>query len=98
MNTYVIRRRSNWADEAELGEAAARSKKVGETEMADQIRWIRTYVLEEDDGRLGSMCIYQAVSADAVREHAKRASLRADEVTEVVNTVVVREDPAAEGV
>lgn len=93
MKTYLVRRRSNWANVEELSKAAALSKKVGETEMADQVRWIRTYVLDEEDGRLGSVCVYQGVSADALREHARRASLRADEVTEVADTVVVREDP-----
>lgn len=98
MNTYVIRRRSNWANEAELSEAATCSRKVGDTEMADQVRWIRSYVVKEEDGRLGTVCIYQAVSPEAIKEHACRAALQADEIIEVADTVVVREDPAKQTV
>lgn len=96
MKTYVIRRRSNWKDGPELEKAAARSTQVGNEEMPTKVRWIRSYVVQEDDGRLGTVCIYQAVDEDAIREHARRAGLQADEITQVVNTVIVREDPAAE--
>jgi hypothetical protein len=93
MDTYVILRRSAWADAPELGEAAARSTQVGDEEMSDDIRWIRSYVLTEEDGRLGTACIYQASSAEKIREHAARAGLAADEIIAVADTVVVREDP-----
>jgi len=92
MQTFTIRRRSNWADSLELQEAAARSTRVGNEEMSDRVRWIRTYVVNETDGRLGSVCIYQGTDEAAIREHAKRAGLRADEVVAVADTVVVRDD------
>ena len=38
MQTFTIRRRSNWADALELQEAAARSTRVGNDEMADKVR------------------------------------------------------------
>jgi hypothetical protein len=93
METYVIMRRSAWADAPELQAAAAESTRVGNEEMPDDVRWIRSYVIQETDGRLGTACIYQATSEAAAREHARRASLAADEVLRVVDTVVVREDP-----
>jgi len=62
--------------------------------MADDIRWIRSYVVEEEDGSLGTVCIYQGTSVEKVREQAERAGLPADEVTKVVDTVLVRPDPA----
>ena len=93
MNTYVILRRSGWSSPEELQEAAARSSQVGDEEMSDDIRWIRSYVLEEDGGSVGTVCIYQATSPDKVREHASRAGLPADEVIKVVDTVLVRPDP-----
>lgn len=93
MDTYVIRRRSAWANAEELEAAAGRSTQVGNEEMSDQVRWIRSYVVQEEDGRLGTVCIYQAISEEAVREHARRAGLAADEITPVVNTVLVRPDP-----
>ena len=93
MKTYVILRRAGWASPEELQAAAARSTDVGDNEMSDDIRWIRSYVLAESDGGLGTVCIYQASSADKVREHASRAGLPADEIIEVADTVIVRPDP-----
>jgi len=93
MNTYVILRRSAWASGDELGEAAERSKAVGDAQMSDDIRWIRSYVLEEPDGSVGTVCIYQATSPEAIREHASRAELAADEIIPVADTVVIRDDP-----
>jgi hypothetical protein len=94
MDTYVILRRSGWRTPEELQEAAGRSRQVGDEEMSDDIRWIRSYVLEEDGGAVGTICVYQATSPEAVREHASRADLPADEIIRVADTVVVREDPA----
>ncbi len=94
MNTYVIRRRNAWATPEELEQAAARSKRVGDEEMSDQVRWIRSYVVQEEDGKLGTVCIYQGVSEEAIRDHAGRAGLAADEVVPVAGTVVVRDDPS----
>jgi hypothetical protein len=93
MNTYVIRRRTAWKTPAELEAAAARSARVGNEEMPDQVRWIRSYVVQEANGTLGTVCIYQAVSPAAIRDHAQRVGMPADEITPVARTVVVREDP-----
>jgi len=92
VDTYVILRRSGWRSGEELGEAATRSAKVGDEEMSDDVRWIRSYVLEESDG-VGTVCIYQATSPEAIREHASRAMLPADEIIKVADTVIVRPDP-----
>jgi hypothetical protein len=97
MNTYVILRRSGWRSPAELEEAAARSREVGDGEMSSDIRWIRSYVLEENGGAVGTVCIYQATSPEAIREHASRADLPADEVIAVADTVLVRPDPGGSG-
>ena len=93
METYVILRRSGWRSPEDLQAAAERSAKVGDEEMSDDIRWIRSYVLEEDGGSVGTVCIYQASSPEAIREHASRADLPADEIIEVADTVLVRPDP-----
>jgi thiamine biosynthesis protein ThiC len=93
MHTYVILRRSAWETAEDLEEAAGRSAMVADEEMDDQVRWIRSYVIEEEDGTLGTVCIYQAVDEDAIMEHANRAELAADEVLPVMNTVLVRDDP-----
>jgi thiamine biosynthesis protein ThiC len=93
MDTYVILRRSGWRSPEELQEAAARSTKVGDEQMSDDIRWIRSYVLEEGGSAVGTVCIYQATSEDKIREHASIADLPVDEVIRVADTVLVRPDP-----
>lgn len=93
MNTYVILRRGGWRSPEELQAAAERSKRVGEEEMPDDIRWIRSYVLGEDGGSVGTVCVYQASSPEAIRAHASRADLPVDEIIAVADTVVVRPDP-----
>jgi hypothetical protein len=95
MNTYVILRRSGWRSPGDLQAAAERSKRVGDEEMSDDIRWIRSYVLEEHGGSVGTVCIYQASSPEAIRDHASRADLPVDEIIAVADTVVVRPDPPA---
>lgn len=95
MDTYVILRRSGWQSPADLEAAAEQSTRVGDEEMSDDIRWIRSYVLDEGGGPVGTVCVYQASSPEAIRDHASRADLPVDEIIPVADTVVVRPDPAA---
>jgi len=92
MDTYVILRRNGWRTAEDLGVAAERSSAVGE-EMPEDVAWIRSYVLEEQDGTVGTVCIYQASSPEAIRAHAAAAELPVDEIVKVVDTVLVRPDP-----
>ena len=93
METYVILRRGGWRTADDLGEAAARSTAQGER-MPEDIAWIRSYVLEERDGTVGTVCIYQASSPEAIRRHAAAAELPVDEIVKVADTVIVRPDPS----
>ena len=93
MDTYAILRRNGWRTPGDLQEAAARSTAEGDR-MPDDIRWIRSYVLGERDGSLGTVCIYEASSPEAIRTHAERAGLPVDEIIAVADTVIVRPDPA----
>jgi len=93
MDTYVILRRSGWRSPEELQQAAERSTAEGE-KMSEDVRWIRSYVLEEAGESVGTVCIYQASSPEAIRKHAGAADLPVDEIIRVADTVVVREDPA----
>ena len=92
METYVIVRRSGWRTADELHEAARRSTIEGER-MADDVRWIRSYVVAETDGSLGLVCIYQASSPEAIRRHSYAAALPVDEIAAVADTVVLHPDP-----
>ncbi|HET6829921.1 MAG TPA: nickel-binding protein [Solirubrobacterales bacterium] len=96
MQTYAILRRSAWASPEELEEAARRSAQVGNEEMPDRVRWIRSYALAEEDGSVGTVCIYQAESPEAIREHSSRVPMPADEIIPIADTVIVRDDPAPE--
>jgi len=93
MKLYAITRRGGWATPGDLQIAAARSKAVGEKEMAKDIRWIRSYVLNEKDGRVGTICIYEATSVEAIQKHAKCAALPVDEIVPISDTVIVCPDP-----
>ena len=66
--------------------------------MPDDIAWIRSYVLEELDGTVGTVCIYQASSPRRSGDTQRRADLPVDEIVKVADTVLVRPDPVAETV
>jgi hypothetical protein len=93
MQLYGILRRNGWRTGADLEAAAGRSAKVGDEEMSSDIRWIRSYVLDEGDGAVGTFCVYEASSPEAIREHASRADLPVDEIIPLIDTVIVRPDP-----
>ena len=93
MKLYVIRRPSAWANLAELEAAGARSAQVGEDEFPDTIRWIRSYVVHEADGRIGTFCVYQAENRDRIRAHAARVGMPGEEFYEVATTAIIRPDP-----
>lgn len=91
---YAIVRRNGWQSGPELDRAAERSTKVADEDMPDDIRWIRSYVLDEGDGALGTFCIYDATSEEAIHRHAMAADLPVDEIIRIADTVIVRPDPA----
>ena len=93
MQLYIIRRQSAWSNVAELETAGAKSARVGNEEMPDQVRWIRSYVVNEADGRIGTFCIYEAKDGAAIREHARRVGMPGEEFYPVATTVIVRPDP-----
>ncbi len=98
MDTYAIRRKNAWKSPEELEQVAARSKEVADNDFPTDVRWIRSYVIAEEDGTLGSVCIYQATSPEAIRKHAHRVGMPADEILPVADTVVIRPDPVKENV
>lgn len=93
MNTYVILRRAAWATTNDLEKAVGVSSRVGLIDLADQVRWIRSYVIREIGGQLGMICIFQSTDADTLQEHAKRAGIPADEIIPIGETIVLQDDP-----
>jgi len=93
MNLYVIVRRNGFASADDLQVAGQRS--AAEADKPDSgVRWIRSYAVSENSGEVGTFCIYEADSPEAIRAHAQAAVLPVDEIVPVADTVVVRPDPA----
>jgi Nickel responsive protein SCO4226-like len=94
MQTYLVVRRSAWPSQREQREAEARSTAEA-LRMVDDIASIRSYVLEERDRTIGSVCIFRASSPEAVRRHAAAAELPVDEIVRVAVAVPLRGTGAA---
>src|SRR6266536_2677461 len=90
LKLYAIRRLNAWKSPEELEQVAARSKQDADDDFQADIRWIRSYVIAEEDGTLGTICIYQASSPDAIRKHAERVGTPADQILDIADTVVIR--------
>jgi hypothetical protein len=91
MDLYLIRRRHAFQPdqvEATVARANAEAEKV-----PDQLRHIRSYLLDEGDGSLGTTCVYEATGPDAIRAHARASGLPANEITAVATTAISRADP-----
>ncbi len=96
MDLYGIIRRNGWASGEDLETAAGRSTEEGDKPDSG-VRWIRSYVLAEENGAVGTFCVYEADSPEAIRAHAQAADLPVDEIVPIADTVVVRPDPAPVG-
>jgi Protein of unknown function (DUF4242) len=94
MRLYAILRREGWASQFEAEQAAVRSLAEATERMPDDIHWIRSYILAENEGSLGSVCIYEASSPEAIRQHAALADIPVTEIVGVTETVLIGPDPA----
>jgi hypothetical protein len=89
VQTYLVVRRSAWPSQREQRDAEARSTAEA-LHMIDDIASIQSYVLEERDRTIGSVCIFRASSPEAVRRHAAAAELPVDEIVRVADAVPLR--------
>jgi Protein of unknown function (DUF4242) len=78
MPRYIIERSVPGLTRQALMDAGRRS--VVALEQLQDVRWIRSYV-SESEGKI--YCEYDAPSAEAIREHARRAGLPVDRISEV---------------
>ena len=91
MEIYVTLRRGGWRTADELARALARSTSEDDR-MPTHVAWLRSYVLDERDGSVGTICIFQAESPEAIRRHAAAATLPIDEIVKVEEVIIVRPD------
>ncbi len=91
MPKYVIEREipsvGDWSADQVRG--ASQTSCTVLKEMGREIEWLHSYVTGDK-----IYCVYDAASADLVREHARRAGFPADSISEVMTII----DPStAEG-
>ena len=92
MTLYLVPRTRAWLTEEELAAATDCLPAVNEA-LSDDIRWIRSYVVQEADGTFSGYCVYEASSPDALRHHADALGLPTDAIKPVVATIVASPDP-----
>ncbi len=78
MARYLIERTVGTVTRQELEAAARTSKRV--LEGMSGVQWIRSYVSDRE-GKI--FCEYDAPDEEAIREHARRAGLPVDRITEI---------------
>jgi len=78
MPRFIIERSVPGLSQTELAAAARRSIEVLQS-MPD-VKWIRSYV-SDAEGKI--YCEYDAPGAEAIMEHARRAGLPVDHISEV---------------
>ena len=81
MPLFMIERR--FADELDLSlDVADQINRVNEEEG---VRWLYSFLSAD---KRKTYCLYEAPSADAIRQAATRAGIPADEITEVAGRVL----------
>ncbi len=63
------------------------------TRVSADIRWIRSYIVQEDDGTFSGFCVYEASDPEALLRHAEAMKLPTDAIKPVVSTIVAAPDP-----
>jgi hypothetical protein len=75
---YIIERVVGTLTQEELESAARKSIEV--IDGMEGVVWIKSYI-SEVEGKI--YCEYEAPNVEAIREHARRAGLPADKISEV---------------
>ena len=92
MDLYLVPRTRAYLSEEELAAAVDCIPAVNES-LREYVRWIRSYVVAEDDGTFSAFCIYEASGPEALRRHAETLMLPTDAIKPVVSTIVKAPDP-----
>ena len=96
VNLYIVPRTRCWLSEEEVAAATDCMPAVNVT-LSEHIRWIRSYIVGEDDGTFSAFCVYEATGPDALRRHADALGLPSDAIKRVATTIVGNPDPEPAG-
>jgi hypothetical protein len=89
---YLVPRTRAWLSEEELAAAADCLPAVAAV-MPAAVRWIRSYVVAEDDGTFTGYCLYETDDLKALRDHTETLMLPTDAIKPVVATTIAAPDP-----
>jgi hypothetical protein len=92
VNLYIVPRTRAWRSEEELAATIDCTPAVNEA-MREHVRWIRSYIVTEDDGTFSAYCLYEATSREMIARHADALMLPADAIKPVSSTFVGAPDP-----
>jgi Protein of unknown function (DUF4242) len=92
MPLYVVPRTRAWLSEEEVAAATDCVPAVNAT-LRDDLRWIRSYIVGENDGTFSAFCVYEAADPEVLRRHADALGLPTDAIKRVTATIVAAPDP-----
>jgi hypothetical protein len=92
MPLYVVPRTRAWRTEEELAATADCLPSVAA--LHADLQWVRSYVVEEEDGTLSAFCVYEASGPEVVAAHSEAMRLPTDAIKRVTATLVAGPDPA----
>ena len=82
MDLDLVSRRRAWLSEEELAATADCTPAVLGI-FDGSVRWVRSYVFEEEDGAFSADCVYEATSVERLEEYFDAMMLPADEIRPV---------------
>jgi len=88
---YLVPRTRAWLSAEEVAAAADCVPAVNDT--LEGLRWIRSYIVAEEDGTFSGYCVYEASDPEALRRHGEATMLPTDAIKPVVATIVAAPDP-----
>jgi len=88
---YLVPRTRAWLSSEEVAALAGCVPAVNDT--LEGLRWIRSYIVAEDDGTFSGYCVYEADDPEVLRRHADALMLPTDAIKPVVATLISAPDP-----
>jgi hypothetical protein len=92
MPLYIVPRTRAWQTEEELAADVDCLPAVGAA-LPGGVRWIRSYVVREEDGALSAYCVYEADDPEALMRHGEAVRLPTDAIKPVAATLLAQPDP-----